>query len=87
MSPYMVVLYRSARKDLERLDEPILTRVRERLAALAENPFPPGVKHLSNQSLYRIRVGDYRIVYYVQAEIRIVGIVRVGHRSVVYRTL
>jgi mRNA interferase RelE/StbE len=54
---------------------------------LAENPRPAGVKKLkgNNEDLYRIRSGDYRVVYSIEDEIRVVDIRKIGHRKDIYR--
>jgi mRNA interferase RelE/StbE len=52
---------------------------------LAHSPRPPGNEKLSGQDRYRIRQGDYRIVYAIDDEARIVEIVKIGHRREVYR--
>ena len=58
----------------------------EVLDALASQPFPPGVKKLINQeNVFRVRVGDYRILYQVEADKLLILVLRVGHRKDVYR--
>ena len=65
----------------------IQSRIIARATALAENPRPHGVRTLTNAALgtYRVRVGDYRIVYDIEDDVLLVLIVRVAHRSDVYR--
>jgi len=83
---YRVIVLRSAEKDLKRLSSEIRARVANALRSLAENPRPPGSRKLAGtDGDWRIRVGDYRIVYEIADEIRIVRINRVRHRSDVYR--
>jgi mRNA interferase RelE/StbE len=68
------------------LPSDVLPRVDAAILALAETPRPTGTKKLRGGSgLYRIRVGDYRIVYDVNDRERVVSIATVGHRSDVYR--
>jgi len=62
-----------------------LRRVTERIRGLAQNPRPSGSEKLSGQDRYRIRQGDYRIVYAVDDETRTVEVVKIGHRREVYR--
>lgn len=63
-------------------------RLGRRIDSLAENPRPQGVKKLSGEDdMYRIRVGDYRIIYQIREKSLVVLIVRIGHRSDVYRGL
>ena len=77
---------KSTRKDLRKLPSSIANRVVGAVEDLAENPFPHGVEKLSgSEHAYRIRLGDYRIVYEVVAESKLVEIQRVRHRKDVYR--
>ena len=83
---FEVLLERAAEKDLRRLSEEIHGRVIEAVSALVSNPRPPGAKKLAgSRHDWRIRVGDYRILYEIADEIRIVRIHRVRHRRDVYR--
>jgi mRNA interferase RelE/StbE len=76
----------SAGRELKKLDRSVLPRIVETVGGLAENPFPQGCRKLkaSGQS-YRIRVGDYRVVYDVVEDRRVIQIVRVRHRKDAYR--
>ena len=61
-------------------------RLRTRIDSLADNPRPPDTKKLSGaEELYRIRVGDYRVLYAIQDKVLLVLVVKVGHRREVYR--
>jgi mRNA interferase RelE/StbE len=83
---YDVLIKPSARKELEAVDlKKDRQRIVEAILALAEEPRPSGCRKLSGRDKYRIRCGDYRVVYSVQDVILVVTIVRVGHRSDVYR--
>ncbi len=83
---YQVIVERSAEKDLKRLSPEIRRRTASAILALAKNPRPPGSRKLAGtENDWRIRVGDYRIVYEIADAIRIVRINRVRHRSDVYR--
>ena len=83
---YQVIVERSAEKDLKRLSSEIRARAATAILALAKNPRPAGSRKLvGTESDWRIRVGDYRIVYEIADEIRIVRINRVRHRRDVYR--
>ena len=83
---YRVLLERSAEKDLARLSSEIHVRVVRTIQALAMNPRPPGCRKLAGSKHdWRIRVGDYRVVYEIADEIRVVRINRVRHRGEVYR--
>ena len=88
MSPslYRVEFKPSAARALRKLDADIQRRVIARVETLAENPRPPGAEKLEGmRDLYRIRVGDYRIIYQVADKVLLVLVVRVGHRRDVYR--
>lgn len=83
---YTVELKPSAAKALEALPKPDQRRIAARIDALATDPRPVGAKKLEGEDdLYRIRVGDYRIVYQIQARRLIVLVVHIAHRRDVYR--
>jgi mRNA interferase RelE/StbE len=86
MAVYSLFLKDSVRKDLDHIPNNYLQRIMERIAALAENPRPFGCEKLSGQEKYRIRQGDYRIIYSIQDTQLTVWVVKVGHRREVYRT-
>jgi len=70
------------------LDKSVQRRLGQRIDSLAENPRPQGVKKLAGEGdFYRVRVGDYRIVYQIRDKSLLVVIVRLGHRLEVYRGL
>lgn len=86
MARYEISLRRSVlRKDLERIPKASAHRIMEAILALADNPKPPGVQKLSGQERYRIRQGDYRVIYSVQDADHTVWVVKIGHRRDVYR--
>ena len=86
MSLYLVLLERAAEKDLARMAPEIHDRVITAIQALAKNPRPPGCRKLTGSKHdWRIRVGDYRVIYKIADEIRIVRVNRVRHRREVYR--
>jgi mRNA interferase RelE/StbE len=83
---YSVVFARSARRELERLEAGMARRIITRIEALASNPRPLGcVKLQGADNLWRIRVGDYRVIYSIDDRARIVDISTVRHRSDAYR--
>jgi mRNA interferase RelE/StbE len=74
-----------ARRQMKRLPREIQMRIIERVEELASNPRPAGVKKLvSEDNLYRVRVGEYRAVYQIRDRELVVLIVKVGHRREVY---
>ena len=86
MPDYTITFARSARKELEELDEKLVNRIFQKIEALATNPRPSGCQKLvGNKHLWRIRVGDYRIVYAVYDDKNLVDIVAVRHRKDVYK--
>ena len=82
---YSLVIKKSAERELRALPKTDLRRITERIRGLAHNPRPPGNEKLSVQDRYRIRRGDYRIVYGVDDERRTIEVVKIGHRREVYR--
>jgi mRNA interferase RelE/StbE len=83
---YRVLLERGAEKDLSRLSSEIHHRVIVAIQTLANNPRLPGCRKLAgSKNDWRIRVGDYRVVYEIADEIRVVRVNRVRHRREVYR--
>jgi mRNA interferase RelE/StbE len=85
---YRIEFAPKAEKQFKALDRSIQRRLARRIDSLAENPHPQGSKKLTaEEDFYRLRVGDYRIVYQVRDKSLVVLVVRVGHRSDVYRGL
>lgn len=82
---YNVSLKKSAQRELRAIPQPDLSRIVNRIQRLGEIPRPPGCEKLSGEERYRVRQGDYRIVYAVDDERRIVEVVKIGHRREVYR--
>jgi mRNA interferase RelE/StbE len=82
---YSVVIKRSAEKEIQRRPAGIRRLVVRRILALADDPRPHGSQKLSGEDKYRIRQGDYRVVYTIEDAIVTVTVVRVAHRSDVYR--
>ena len=83
---YRVLLERSAERDLGRLSSEVHGRVIVAIKGLANNPRPPGCRKLvGSKNDWRIRVGDYRVIYEIADAIRVVRVNRVRHRREVYR--
>ena len=86
MAEYAVGLARSATRELEALAPRPATRVLTSIAALASDPRPRQSRKLTgSEGSYRLRVGDYRILYQVDDEEKVVKVYAVGHRRDVYR--
>ncbi|MEK9137437.1 MAG: type II toxin-antitoxin system RelE/ParE family toxin [Bacteroidota bacterium] len=86
MADYQITFARTARKELESLSAALVERMIKKIDGLAMEPRPRGCRKLSGEeNLWRIREGDYRIVYAVFDRERVVDIVRIRHRRDVYR--
>jgi mRNA interferase RelE/StbE len=82
---WRVELGRDAKKELARLPAAVQKRVTRVLLALEEEPFPTGCKKLKNRDGWRVRVGDYRILYFADKAARQVIVGVIAHRRDVYR--
>lgn len=86
MAEYAVTFARSARKELESLSTPTIERVIQQIDLLAMNPRPRGCRKLKGEkNLWRVRVGNYRVIYAVFDDEQILDIIRIRHRSEVYK--
>jgi len=87
MGTYQIEWKSSALRELKRLDHQIVPRVVATVETLSSNPFPQGVKKLhGSEATYRIRIGNYRVIYEVLPDRLIVEVARVRHRKDAYRT-
>lgn len=85
MGKYSVEIKPTARKELEDLPDPVLARVVRKLESLADVPRPSGCKKLKGcKDQWRIRIGDWRVVYIINETVKLVSIVRIAHRREVY---
>ncbi|MCU0786843.1 MAG: type II toxin-antitoxin system RelE/ParE family toxin [Verrucomicrobia bacterium] len=82
---YQVILTKSAQKKLDRLPDDKVNRILARLTGLETNPRPADVKKLKGRDAWRIRVGDYRVIYEIHDRILQIMIITVGHRGEIYR--
>lgn len=86
MTEYAITFARSARRELEAIDRSLSLRILAKIEELATEPRPPGcLKLQSRGGLWRLRVGDYRVVYSVDDSEKIVDVVVIRHRRDVYR--
>lgn len=85
MATYSVQIRRSAEKEIGSLPLAVRRRVVARISALADDPRPPGSRKLAGSEAYRVRQGAHRIVYTIDDDRVVVVVVRVAHRSDVYR--
>ena len=81
---YRIVVLRSAEADLERLSKSVRRRMDVRILSLGQDPYRGAVK-LKGRERFRVRVGDYRIVYEIRSRIHVVAIERAAHRKDAYR--
>jgi mRNA interferase RelE/StbE len=83
---FRIIVSDSAERDMEKLPTIVLKRVEKAIDHLSEQPRPPGCKKLkgSKESLWRIRVGDYRIIYLIADRLQVIDIRRVRNRKDVY---
>ena len=80
MAEYKIFFKRSVLKDLDPIPKKDLQSIIKRIESLKENPRPPGCEKLSGQERYRIRQGNYRIVYSIQDDQLTIWVVKVAHR-------
>lgn len=86
MASYRIEIKPSASKELEKLPRQMVARIVAGIKDLADNPYPQGVKKLAGfDHTYRVRVGDYRVLYDIYENRLVIEIIRVAHRKDVYR--
>jgi mRNA interferase RelE/StbE len=86
MASYKIEWRKSTRKDLRRIAPHEVKRIVSAVEALVIDPFPQGCTKLSgSERAYRIRIGDYRVIYEVVDDVLIIEVIKVGHRRDVYR--
>ena len=85
MAAYKVFFRKSVEKDFSIIPKKDLRKILQRIDMLADDPRPSGCEKLTGQERYRIRQGKYRIVYSIQDNELTIWIVKVGHRSKIYR--
>jgi mRNA interferase RelE/StbE len=84
---YKIYLLPQAQKDLDALRGKVFQQLRNKIDALGENPRPPGSIKLTAEEGYRLRSGNYRIIYRIEDKEKIVYIYRIKHRKEAYRNL
>jgi mRNA interferase RelE/StbE len=82
---YQVIIPKTVRKELDRLPDDVARRIMARLTGLETDPRPADVKKLKGRGAWRIRVGDYRVIYEIHDRVLQVIVVTIGHRREVYR--
>ncbi|MDI6765276.1 MAG: type II toxin-antitoxin system RelE/ParE family toxin [Bacteroidota bacterium] len=87
MGSFLIKYRASFEKEFRSIPKEFTDAVAVRIDSLSQNPFPVGCKKLTNEEFYRIRVGNYRIVYSVDSNSKVITIERIKHRKDVYRKL
>jgi mRNA interferase RelE/StbE len=82
---YQVILVRSAEREYKALPQPVATRVAGALLRLVEEPRPRGARKLTQGPGWRLRAGDYRVLYTIDDGPRLITVYAIGHRRDVYR--
>ena len=85
MESYKVIFAKSVKKDFKKIHKLEVSKILSEISVLAENPRSSKSKKLKGETLYRIRVGNYRVIYDIQDEVMLVFVVKLGHRREVYR--
>lgn len=85
MAEYEILFKESVWKDLKKVSKSDLRRILSRVEKLGDDPRPMGCEKLTGEELYRVRQGNYRIVYSIQDNELTVWVIKVGHRKDVYR--
>ena len=85
MAKYKITVKKSAAKELEEIPGKELRKIVRRIQSLVKNPRPHGSQKLSARQCYRVRQGDYRIVYSIDDKDSVIDIVKIGHRREIYR--
>ncbi|ANV91251.1 type II toxin-antitoxin system RelE family toxin [Picosynechococcus sp. PCC 8807] len=86
MAGYSIEFLKTAQKELSKLPKDTQRRIIEKIEALINDPYPPDTKKLKNgNGRFRIRVGNYRIIYRIENEKLIILIIKIGHRREIYQ--
>lgn len=82
---YRIEISSKAKKQLKKLPSEVITSIKEKLLELSEDPRPFGYTKLTGEESYRVRVGNYRIIYDIKDEELIVLVLKAGHRRNIYK--
>ena len=86
MSAYKIIIVGAVHKQLKRINREDKKRILDKIQSLANNPRPHGFKELKgSENLFRVRTGDYRIIYEIQDKMLLITILKVGNRREIYR--
>jgi mRNA interferase RelE/StbE len=83
--PYRIEIAPAAERQIRKLEVEVRRQIFEKLQTLGSNPRPVGVEKLTDTGLYRVRVGDYRIIYDIEDKVTRVLVLKVGNRKQVYK--
>ncbi len=82
---YQIIIDRYAEKQLSKITPPHFSRIVKAIENLADDPRPDGYKKLTGRPGYRIRIGDYRVIYTIEDKILTVFVIDIGHRKNIYK--
>jgi mRNA interferase RelE/StbE len=82
---YTIQIERSAQKQLAKISSPFFEAISEKILSLEKNPRPNGCKKLTGRESWRIRVGDYRVIYNISDHILTVTVIDIGNRKDIYK--
>ena len=85
MEFYKVIFTKSVKKDFRKIPKFEVSKILNEIAYLAKNPRFSKTKKLKGEKLYRLRVGNYRVIYDIQDNLMLIFVVKLGHRSDIYR--
>ena len=85
MTKYEVVITKSVQKYLDKLSDALAEKLENAMMKLENDPRPVGCEKMSGRNAYKIRVGDYRIIYTIEDKILLVTVIDAGHRREIYR--
>ncbi|HEX4400062.1 MAG TPA: type II toxin-antitoxin system RelE/ParE family toxin [Galbitalea sp.] len=84
MSAYRIELLPAASRALRKLDTPVRLRIQAAIVLLGQDPRPPASRALRGRSGFRVRVGDYRVIYTIDHDVLVIVVVTLGHRRELY---
>ena len=85
MEFYKVIFTKSVKKDFRKIPKLEVSKILNEIVYLAKNPRSSKTKKLKGEKLYRLRVGNYRVIYDIQDNLMLIFVVKLGHRSDIYR--
>jgi mRNA interferase RelE/StbE len=83
--PYQIIIERTARKEIQKINHADQALIIEAIQNLSNEPRPHGCKKLKGREAWRIRVGDYRVIYEIQDNLLVITVIHAGHRRDIYK--